>query len=292
MLKRQTTGSIVCPSCGKLVGVNDDKCFHCGRRNPGMWGFAGALRNLGRDLGFVPFLMVTCGLIYLAMLAMDPNGVGKTFGFGFLSPGGCATFRFGASGQIPLLELNRWWTPLTANWLHGGLLHIAFNLYWIRYLGPSVANTYGPARSAILYILSGVGGFLITSGVAVLGLPGPLRGAGFTVGASAAIFGWIGALVYYGRRSGQTSLSRQLIMGVVLPLIVLGLVLSMMDNWAHIGGFAAGYFLGRVLDPLKPERTDHAIVAFALIGISLLAVVYSVFFAWSPELAVAVGCTP
>jgi hypothetical protein len=49
MFKRQTTGSVVCASCGYLVGVRDETCYHCGRRNPGLWGFAPALRSLGND---------------------------------------------------------------------------------------------------------------------------------------------------------------------------------------------------------------------------------------------------
>jgi len=65
MLKRQTSGSVICTSCGVLVGVNDDRCYNCGRRNPGLWGFAPILRSLGQDLGFVPFVIGTCATIYV-----------------------------------------------------------------------------------------------------------------------------------------------------------------------------------------------------------------------------------
>src|SRR5215831_11655546 len=64
MFKRQTTGSVVCASCGYLVGVNDEKCYHCGRRNPGLWGFGPLLRRLGTDMGFVPFVMGACAILY------------------------------------------------------------------------------------------------------------------------------------------------------------------------------------------------------------------------------------
>ena len=57
---RQKTGSVVCASCGSLVGVNDEVCYSCGRRNPGLWGFGPVLRRFGNDLGFVPFVMSTC----------------------------------------------------------------------------------------------------------------------------------------------------------------------------------------------------------------------------------------
>src|SRR5690606_32756905 len=70
MFKRQTTGSVVCASCGYLVGVNDATCYNCGRRNPGLWGFAPVLRSFGKDLGFVPFVTGTCIALYaLGLLA-------------------------------------------------------------------------------------------------------------------------------------------------------------------------------------------------------------------------------
>src|SRR6266851_4618078 len=61
-LKR--TGSVLCPSCGTLVGVNDAECLTCGRRNPGLWGFTAVLRNLGDDMGFVNLVLWACGALY------------------------------------------------------------------------------------------------------------------------------------------------------------------------------------------------------------------------------------
>ena len=64
MFKRQTSGAVVCSSCGQLVGVNDATCYNCGRRNPGLWGWAPALRSLGHDLGFVTFVTGSCVVVY------------------------------------------------------------------------------------------------------------------------------------------------------------------------------------------------------------------------------------
>ena len=60
VFQRRTTGSVVCPSCGSLVGVRDDKCYTCGRSNPGLWGFGPVLRQLGADFGFAPVVVGAC----------------------------------------------------------------------------------------------------------------------------------------------------------------------------------------------------------------------------------------
>ena len=275
MFKRQTTGSIVCPSCHKLVGVNDEECFHCGRLNPGMWGYAGVLRRLGHDLGFVQLVMWGCGALYLATLAIDPAGIRMGGLFSLLAPSGQSLLIFGGSGAFPVFQLGRWWTMLSAAWLHGGLLHILFNMMWVRQLAPATASEYGTGRMVIIYTISSVTGFFLSSSAGALGfLPWPFQGAGFTVGASAPIFGLLGALVYSGKK-GSSALGRQAWTYAVI-LFVFGLAMARVDNWAHLGGFAGGYGTAKWLDPLKPERVDHLIAALLCIGLTILSVVFSI----------------
>src|SRR5258707_699317 len=86
-LKRQTSGSVVCVSCGSLVGVRDETCFNCGRRNPGLWGFAPLLRSLGNDLGFVQLVVWGCGALYVVSLLLSGREIGLAGGLFFiLSP--------------------------------------------------------------------------------------------------------------------------------------------------------------------------------------------------------------
>src|SRR5689334_13130161 len=125
---RQRSGSVVCVSCGYLVGVNDDKCYHCGRRNPGLWGFAPVLRRLGHDLGFVPFVSGLCVILYVLTLIVSGGDIGGGGGMNIFAPNTFSLMLFGASGAIPVFGLGRWWTVLSAGWLHGGLLHIVFNV--------------------------------------------------------------------------------------------------------------------------------------------------------------------
>ena len=269
---RQKWGSVVCPSCGNLVGVNDERCFTCGRWNPGLWGFAPVLNRLGRDLGFTQFVMWSCIALYLLSLASDPQGISMS-GFNFLSPSLASLRLFGASGYIPVFRYGRWWTFLTAGWLHAGALHILFNLMWIRQLAPPTSELYGASRMVIIYTIAGVAGFVAST---FLGPFIPLLGgAGYTVGASAAIFGLLGALILYGRRTGSSMVGDQAKSWAV-ALIIFGFIFRGTDNLAHLGGLAGGFATAKVLDPLKPERLDHLIAALVCLALTAIAIGFSV----------------
>jgi rhomboid protease GluP len=255
-----------------LVGVNDDRCYNCGRRNPGLWGFAPALRTLGQDLGFVPFVIGTCFFLYVLTLLDSQGNIGMSGLMSLLSPSVVSLQRFGASGAYPVFQNGFWWTVLTAGWLHGSALHILFNMLWVRDLAPVTADLYGPGRMVIIYTVAGVSGFTLSSlaGQYLWWVPF-LRGGQLTVGASASIFGLFGALVYYGRRSGSRMVGTTGIQ-YALMLGLFGLIMPGVDNYAHAGGFAGGYLAARVLDPLKPERVDHLVIAIVCLAVSILAV--------------------
>jgi rhomboid protease GluP len=251
-----------------LVGVNDATCYNCGRRNPGLWGFAPAVRSLGSDLGFTPFIIAACSAIYVLSWALS----GAPFG-GMLAPSSRVLDFLGMSGAVPVFVQGRWLTLLTAGWLHGSILHIGFNMLGVWQLLPSVAELYGPGRTVIVYTAAGVSGFLLSSTIGFFAPGMPFLGAPYTVGASASIFGLIGAAAYSGRRSGSGMASNQawsyaISMGVYSFLLGGGVV----DNAAHIGGFAGGYFAGRLLDPLSHERIDHLVIAAACLLASVGAI--------------------
>jgi len=271
MLQRQRTGSVICSSCGVLVGVNDESCYNCGRHNPGLWGYAPVLRALGRDLGFVPFVIGSCGIIYVLTLVASRGAMGPLLG-----PNTQALFLFGASGALPVFGAGRWWTVMSATWLHGGILHILFNMMAVRQLAPGVASLYGPGRTVIIYTLGGVAGFALSS---FAGAYVPaflfLRGSQITVGASASIAALIGALMCYGRRSGSSLVTSEATR-YVLMLTIYGFFMQGIDNYAHAGGFAGGYLVSMVLDPLKAERGDHVLIGLACLALSIASVAVSV----------------
>src|SRR5262245_7982669 len=280
MFRRQRTGSVVCASCGSLVGVNDDKCYSCGRRNPGLWGFGPMLRTFGNDLGFVSLVLYGCLTLYfgslLVTMMFGENIVGSGNPLSILSPSPQILFALGGSGAVPVFFAGHWWTILSASWLHGSALHILFNMLWVRQLGPPTADIYGPGRMIIIYTIAGAVGFALSSVMGVL-LPGIpfIGGARLTVGASASIFGLLGALVYYGRRGGS-SMIRSEAMGYASTLFIMGFILPGVDNYAHAGGFVGGYVAGMWLDPLKPERMDHLVGAVLCLVATLVAILASV----------------
>ena len=175
-----------------------------------------------------------------------------------------------------MFGFGRWWTVFSASWLHGSLLHIIFNMMWVRDLGPVVADMLrrGPdgdhlhrgrriGLSAQLVRLR----LLPASAVSERrGLHRRRLGVGIRISR---------ALVYYGRRTGS-SLTRSEAIRYALILGFFGFVMRGVDNFAHAGGFFGGYLAARVLDPLKPERIDHIVIALICIAVAFLAIAASV----------------
>jgi rhomboid protease GluP len=207
------------------------------------------------------------------MLFADPSGIDRSGVLSFLSPSNRSLFLFGESGVVPVFVAGRWWTVLTAGWLHAGVLHIFFNMMWVRQLAPATSEMYGPSRMVIIYTVAGITGFTAST-LAGAFVP-MLGGARFTVGASAPLFGLLGALIYYGRRSGSSMVGSQA-KSWALTLFVFGFIMPGIDNWAHAGGFAGGYIASRFLDPLRPERLDHLIMALACLAVTGIAILFSI----------------
>jgi rhomboid protease GluP len=238
-----------------------------------MWGLTGMVRGLGRDMGFVQLVMGGTILLYAAMLAWDVQGIGGGGSLvSLLSPSPAALVAFGASGALPVFGYGHWWTVLSAGWLHAGVLHILFNLLWVRQLAPETAELYGPGRMVMIYTAGSVGGFALSSTAGAF-LPF-LGGARLSVGASAPLFALLAALVYYGRRTGSRTVGRQAWTWAIV-LFAFGFLAGGTDNWAHAGGFAGGYLASKLLDPLREERGDHVLLGIACLAATGLAVAAS-----------------
>jgi membrane associated rhomboid family serine protease len=144
-----------------------------------------------------------------------------------------------------------------------------------RQLAPAIADIYGGPRMVIIYTISSVCGFLLSSLAGAYMPPIPiLGGASFTLGASAAIFGLLGALMHYGRRGGS-SIMRAQVTSYAVSMFIFGLIMPGIDNYAHAGGFVGGYLASAWLDPLKRQNINHMIGALLCLIATALAIAAS-----------------
>ena len=129
----------------------------------------------------------------------------------------------------------------------------------------------------IVYTVSSVSGFFLSSFLAYYGQIPFFFGAGYTIGASAPVFGLLGALVYYGRRGGS-SMVRSQAMSYAVILFVFGIVSpgGGIDHYAHLGGFGGGFLTARVFNPHEPERFNHMLGALGCLLMTALAIVVSI----------------
>src|SRR4051812_25414667 len=239
MFRNKATGAILCPRCGRLTHPDALECLVCGLKNPGRWQWASRLGRLWRTGSFTNAVTGACAGLYVLSLVFDPTSSLRPTGpFDLFSPSGRALRDLGMTGAIPWQQ-GAWWTLLTAIYLHGSLLHILFNVLWIRQLGPAVEELYGPARLVVIFTVSGVLGFVVSN---LLGVP-------YTVGASGSIFGLLGAMVAFGRRRGGAfgAMVLRQYGQWALVIFVLGFFMSGVNNLAHAGGFIGGFVAGLVL---------------------------------------------
>lgn len=151
--------------------------------------------------------------------------------------------RFGAKYGPAILD-GEYWRFFSSMFLHIGLAHLGFNGYALYALGPEVESLFGRSRFLVTYLFSGVFGGVISY----------LFDSTLAAGASGAIFGLVGALTAFyirGRKIlgsvGRRRLSN--LATVVVINLILGFSMSNIDNWAHMGGLAAGFLIGWVLSP-------------------------------------------
>jgi rhomboid protease GluP len=232
-----TQRAILCPHCRRLIGSQETVCSWCGtsRSNP-WWRLVGMTRGSSAADWTVKALL-TANIAYFALSLVLSAGIDG--GGGFLSPGRASLFLLGATGTVPIDRYGRIWTLLSANYLHGGIIHLIFNLMALRQIAPWAANEYGASRMFVIYTLGGVCGYVVSY---LVGIP-------FTIGASAALCSLIGSLLYFGRSRGGvygSNVYRE-VSGWVISLFIFGLLFPGINNWAHGGGILGGMLCGKLL---------------------------------------------
>ncbi|MFZ7128209.1 MAG: rhomboid family intramembrane serine protease [Desulfobacterales bacterium] len=253
--------SLLCPGCRKLISSDEPRCPHCGLERPG--------HHLRHALWTKPFrdptqlirsLIALNVAMFVVSLVLNVREFHLSLSpFGFLAPAQNSLLLLGATGRYAIDQILigitgidaldrglRWTTLLTANYLHGGLLHIVFNMIALLQIGPLAIREYGTHRMFLIYTIGGILGFYISY----------VAGIWSTIGASGAICALIGAMIYYGKSRGGdygNAIFRQ-IGGWAIGLFLFGL-LPGINNWAHGGGMAAGALIGFLMGYSDRKRT-------------------------------------
>ena len=183
---------------------------------------------------------LTYALIAINVIAFVAMAAG---GGGFVSRGGGEVFQNGALAALFVAD-GEWWRIVTAGFLHAGLLHLAFNMYFLWYLGNLMEPEIGKLRFAAIYLVSLLGG----SFGALLLTPNS-----FTVGASGAVFGLMGAAIVAMRARGidpmQSGLGMTLLLNLAITFVIPGISIG-----GHLGGLLAGGLLGFVMFEVAERR--------------------------------------
>jgi len=262
--KRQ---SLLCPHCRRLISADEPRCPYCGLSRPGSrlkQDYLGRLLSHPEDI--VRLIIYLNVAMYVYTLMLNPGGMKFSANpLAFLSPSNPSLLLVGATGRIPIGKFHRWWTLISASFLHGGILHIFFNMVALKQLGSFVVREYGLNRFLIIYTISGIAGFLLSY---LVGVP-------LTIGASASICGLIGAILYYGKNRGGThgeAIYREA-MGWIVALVVFGLVVPGINNWGHGGGIAAGIVAGMLLGYREKKASTMGYQLLAMISVAMTLLV-------------------
>jgi membrane associated rhomboid family serine protease len=140
----------------------------------------------------------------------------------------------------PSVSTGQWWRLLTAGFLHGSILHLLFNVYILWVLGSQLESILGKINFVVIYFVSLIGGSIASFLFSPFGT--------YSIGASGAIFGLMGAMLVVGRKK-RLDISQVALL--VILNVVIGFVLSGIDWRAHLGGLAAGMITTGILITLR-----------------------------------------
>ncbi|GAC1661460.1 MAG: hypothetical protein NVS9B4_13720 [Candidatus Acidiferrum sp.] len=241
----------ICPACNALVGSTATRCHECGTSLT--FSMAAVSKRFGGVLGGeapVTTVLLVINVLMLAVSIIATLQAGGGTGLSILwGLDGRALFRLGAAFAPAIYQEHQWFRLITAMFLHGGLIHIGFNMMVLMDIGPVVEEVYGSARFLFLYTVCGAAGFLFSS----------LHGLHLAVGASTAILGLIGIMIAITTKRGGASMQalRSRLISWVVSIFVMGFLIPGIDNWGHFGGLVAGFGLGKLFADHPPMNVSE-----------------------------------
>ena len=176
---------------------------------------------------------------------------------------------FGANYPV-LVRAGDYYRLITSAFLHVGLLHLIFNNYALYVIGSQLESFLGKAKFLIIYLVSAICGSLMSM----------LFSDGISVGASGAIFGLLGSLLYFGynyRVYLGTVLKSQIIPLIILNLVI-GFITPGIDNAAHIGGLLGGLGMTMALGIKYKTSTFEKVNGKIIMAVYIGFLIFMAFF--------------
>ena len=170
----------------------------------------------------------------------------------------------------PSIRIGEYYRLFTGMFLHGSIMHLFFNMYALYVIGSQIENYFGRIKYLIIYLFAGVMGALFSM---------IFNGNVLSIGASGAIFGLMGSLLYFGyhyRVYLGNVLKTQLI-PLILFNLLLGFILSGVDNFAHIGGLIGGILITKSVGVKDKNSTFDRINGLIITTIFTLVILYVAF---------------
>lgn len=251
----------LCPACRALVGSTATKCHECGASMT--YSLAAASQSLSgflpSDLPVTYVVMAVNFMLFAVTMVASIQAGGQISMFGGVD--GEVLHRLGAMWPYDILVEGEWWRLVMPIFLHGGLMHILFNSWVLADIGRQVEEIYGSPRYLFLYIMTGIGGFVVSMLWGWL-FQGGMR---LSIGASGSLMGLIGLILAISQRRGGSYMKmiRSQMLRWLVYIFVLGFFFGA-DHAAHTGGLASGYLLGLVFADREPASGPERKRAYLL----------------------------
>lgn len=213
---------------------------------------------------YATYALITINIVlFLIMAFLSKDGI-----YGFSTS---TLLKYG--GNVKSLVLSgEYWRLIASTFLHDGILHLIFNMYALYVIGIQLENFYGKTRFLIIYFFSAIAGSLLSLIFGDLNV--------ISVGASGAIFGLFGSLLYFGYyyRVYLGSLLRTQLIPVILANLLFGLITPGIDNAAHIGGLIGGIFISMGMGVKYKSTKSDMINGMIISLLYIIFLIYMTFF--------------
>jgi len=244
-------GKPICPDCMTATPVGM-RCPDCSRQKTQVR----TMRNVYAEPRVTYVLIGICVLLYLGTFGRDNSAVYVDLGLI-----GTASFQ----GEPIGVADGEYWRLITGGFLHDGILHVAFNMYILYWLGTMLEPVLGHVRFTALYFAS----LLAGSFGALAAKPHAL-----TVGASGAVFGLMAAAFVFQRARGidpwRSGLGPVILLNLALPFVFPGLNISI---GGHVGGLIGGAVAALAIERLGRVRRGDLYAVLACAAVAVVSVV-------------------